>query len=86
MTVKQRQEFRIRLQRRVRRKAEKMLEAAESEKTTEVVSFLEVYLNNCIYLFNCISNLINCIHHLFNCIHHLINFISLFDYLYFSFN
>lgn len=44
MTVKQRQEFRIRLQRRVRRKAEKMLEAAESEKTSEVVSLPEAYL------------------------------------------
>ena len=37
MTIKQRQEFRIRLQRRARRKAEKKCDAAETEKQQKLV-------------------------------------------------
>jgi len=38
MTVKQRQEFRIRLQKRARRIAEKKLETSEEEKIDRIVS------------------------------------------------
>ena len=42
-TVKRRQEFRIRLQRRARRRVEKLLEGAEDERQRQIVCILPIY-------------------------------------------
>jgi len=47
-TVKQRQEFRIRLQRRARRRVEKLLESAEDERHRQTVCIC--FLLNTVYL------------------------------------